>query len=193
MAERPRFAEVIAVLSMATDLGLGLPLEHAVRACLLSVEIGRRAGMSPPELADVYYLTLLRMLGCTADSAGAAGFLGDEVAFSRDTQHLDYGDPAAFGRWVTESFAIGRPAAEREAMLGRLFSYTPQVRAANLAGHCEVAQMLAARLGFAGAVPEGLACVFERWDGTGAPNGVAGAGLPAGVRVMTLANEVEVQ
>ena len=191
MRERPRFAEVIAVLSMATDLGLGLPLEHTVRTCLLSVEIGRRAGMSPPELADVYYLTLLRMLGCTADSAGQAGFLGDEVAFSRDTQHLDYGDQAAFGRWVMESFAIDRPAAERQAMLGRLFSYTPQTRAANLAGHCEVAQMLAARLGFTGAVPEGLACVFERWDGTGAPNGVAGADLPAGVRVMTLANEIE--
>lgn len=132
--------------------------------------------MDPRELADLYYLTLLRMLGCTADSASQAGFLGDEVAFSRDTQHLDYGDQAAVGRWVMESFAIDKPAAEREAMLGRLFSYTPQARAANLAG----------------AVPEGLGYVFERWDGTGAPNGVAGADLPAGVRVMTLASELEV-
>jgi hypothetical protein len=136
MAERPRFAEVIAVLAMATDLGLGLPLEHAIRACLLSVEIGRRFEMGPPELADVYYLTLLRMLGCAADSAAMAGFVGDEVAFSGDTQHLDYGDQAGFGQWVMEYFAIGKPAAEREAMLGRLFSYTPQARAANLAGHC---------------------------------------------------------
>jgi hypothetical protein len=50
MTERPRSAEVIAVLPMATDLGLGLPLEHAVRACLLSVQLGRQAGMGSPGL-----------------------------------------------------------------------------------------------------------------------------------------------
>jgi hypothetical protein len=47
----------------------------------------------------VYHLTLLRMLGCTADSAAQVGFLDDEVALSRASQHLDYGDQAAFGRW----------------------------------------------------------------------------------------------
>lgn len=85
MGERLRFAEVVAILAMATDLGLGLPMEHAVRACLLSSELGRRAGMGPGELSDLYYLTLLRMLGCTADSAYSAELFGDEVAFARDT------------------------------------------------------------------------------------------------------------
>ena len=65
---RFRLAEVVAVLAMAADPGLGLPMEHAVRACLLSTEIGRRAGLPGEELSDLYYLTLLRMLGCTADS-----------------------------------------------------------------------------------------------------------------------------
>jgi hypothetical protein len=88
-----RLAEVVAVLAMATDLGLGLPMEHAVWACLLSTEIGRRAGLPGEELSDLYYLTLLRMLGCTADSGYHADLFGDEVAFARDTQHLDYGNP----------------------------------------------------------------------------------------------------
>jgi hypothetical protein len=90
---RFRLAEVVAVLAMATDLGLGSPMEHAVRACLLSTEIGRRAGLPGEELSDLYYLTLLRMLGCTADSGYYADLFGDEVAFARDTQHLDYGNP----------------------------------------------------------------------------------------------------
>ena len=47
MGGRFRLAEVVAILAMATDLGLGLPMEHAVRACLLSTEIGRRAGQVP--------------------------------------------------------------------------------------------------------------------------------------------------
>src|SRR5579859_2958017 len=192
MGGRLRLAEVVAILAMASDLGLGLPMEHAVRACLLSVEIGRRAGLGRDDLGDLYYLTLLRMLGCTADSGYYAELFGDEVAFSRDTQHLDYGDEEGFGRWVTESFAADKPADERQRMLETLFGYTPEQRRAAIAGHCEVAQMLAARLGLAGAVADGLGFVFERWDGTGVPAGIAGEALPLAVRVMSLANELEV-
>ena len=70
---------------MATDLGIGLPLEHASRTCLLSMELGRRLQMSRSERRDLYYLTLLRMLGCTAGSAEAAEYTGDEVAFGDST------------------------------------------------------------------------------------------------------------
>jgi len=52
--------------------------------------------------------------------------------------------------------------------------------------------MLASRLGLAGAVADGLGYVFERWDGSGVPDGVGGEALPLAVRVMSLANELEV-
>src|SRR5229473_722020 len=186
-----RIAEIIGTLAMATDLGLGLPIEHAIRACLMSIEMGRRLGLAPAELSELYYLTLLRMLGCTSGSADYAYFFGDEVAFGRDTQHLDYGDSSAFGAWVMLSFAADRPPHEREQLLGRLFSYTPEKRESALRGHCEVAQMLASRLGFGGTVVQGLALVFERWDGSGVPNGVPGPNQPLAVRVMHLCNELE--
>ena len=135
---------------MASDLGLGLPMEHSVGTCLLSMEFGRRLGMGAQELGDLYYLSLLRMLGCTSDSADYAEYFGDEVAFGRDTQHLDYGDSGAFGGWVMESFGADKPPDQRTQMIERLFSYTPEKRLSALAGHCEVAQMLASRLGFSG-------------------------------------------
>jgi HD-GYP domain-containing protein (c-di-GMP phosphodiesterase class II) len=187
-----RLAEVVAILAMATGLGLGLPMEHAVRRCLLSLDLGWRLGMNRDELADLYYLTLLRMVGCTAGSAESAEHFVDEVAFGRDTQHLDYGNPQAFGEWVMRFFAVDAPPEDRRRYLDKLFTYTPEKRRAYLAGHCEVAQMLASRLGFSGAVVDGLAYVYERWDGTGAPNGVAGEAQPLGVRVMSLGNEIEV-
>jgi len=31
---RPRLAELVAPLSLATDLGLGQPMEHVMRSCL---------------------------------------------------------------------------------------------------------------------------------------------------------------
>jgi hypothetical protein len=176
---------------MATDLGIGLPLEHASRTCLLSMELGRRLQMSRSERRDLYYLTLLRMLGCTAGSAEAAEYTGDEVAFGRDTQHLDYGDPQVFGRWAQESFGADRDPDERRRMTEKLFAYPPELHRAALAGHCEVAQMLATRLGASSGVRAGLGFVFERFDGSGAPRGVAGSEVPLGVRVMTLCNEIE--
>src|ERR1700736_2193634 len=177
---------------MAADLGIGLPIEHTIRTCLLGLELGRRAGMSVAERSDLYYLTLLRMLGCTAGSRESAEHFTDEIAFGRDTQHLDYGDPEAFGRWVMESFGAERPPEQREQMVAKLFAYTPERRQEYLAGHCEVAQMLATRLGLPGSVTDGLAFVFERWDGRGAPNGIPGEQQPLAARVMNLCNELEV-
>jgi HD-GYP domain-containing protein (c-di-GMP phosphodiesterase class II) len=192
MGGRLRFAEVLAVIGMATDLGLGLPMEHTVRTCLLSMELGRRAGLGPDELSDLYYLTMVRMLGCTTDSAYYSDLFGDEVAFARDIQHLDFGDAETFGRWVMASFGAGRPADERQRMIEKLFSYSPDKRRAALLGHCEVARLLAARLGLSGAVVAGLDEVFERWDGTGAPNEISAESIAPTVRVLALANEIEV-
>ena len=187
-----RLSEVVCIISLATDLGTGVPMGHAARTCLLSLRVGRRLGLADPDLVDLYYMTLLRMLGCTADSAESAEYFFDEIEFGRQTQHLDYGDPEAFGRWVAESFASEKPAAERERMLAKLFSYSPERRRAYLAGHCEVAQMFATRLGMSAAVVEGLGHVFERWDGAGAPNQVGGEGTPLPARIMNVCNELEI-
>lgn len=167
-------------------------MEHAVRACLLSVEMGRRLGMRDDDLGDLYYLTMLRMLGCTAGAAEYAAYFADEVAFGRDTQHLDYGDPASFGGWVMASFAADQPPDRRQELLDKLFTYTPDMRQAAVTGDCQVAQMLATRLGCPAGVVNGLSYVFERWDCTGAPNGIAGESQPLGVLVMCLCNEIEI-
>jgi hypothetical protein len=55
--ERPvRAAEVVGALSLATDLGTGQPLEHALRTAVLSVRLGELAGASARELAETYYV-----------------------------------------------------------------------------------------------------------------------------------------
>jgi hypothetical protein len=68
MPGRLRLAELVGALSLATDLGMGQPLEQAVRTCLMALGIGARLGLQPGELSDVFYVTLLRFLGCTADA-----------------------------------------------------------------------------------------------------------------------------
>src|SRR6266851_5169728 len=54
-----RLAELLAALSLATDLGMGQPLEEALRTCLIALSLGDRLGLQPDDLSDVYYVALL--------------------------------------------------------------------------------------------------------------------------------------
>jgi hypothetical protein len=63
-----RRAEVVAALSLATYLGVGQPLGHALRSCPLAVNLGEALGLREAELHDVYYVAFLQRVGCTADA-----------------------------------------------------------------------------------------------------------------------------
>src|SRR5689334_592639 len=77
-----RLAEMIAALSLATDLGMGQPMEQALRTSVLAVRLGERLGLGRDQLAEVYYVALLRFIGCTADAHEAAAVVGgDDLAF----------------------------------------------------------------------------------------------------------------
>src|SRR3954466_8419971 len=75
-----RLAEVIAALSLATDLGMGQPLEFALTGCLLATRLGESLGMPIGDLRDVYYFGLLRFIGCNSDTYAMAALLGDELS-----------------------------------------------------------------------------------------------------------------
>src|SRR5579859_3253927 len=75
-----RLAELIAALSLATDLGMGQPMEKAIRSCLIALNIGRRLGCDQPTLSDIYYLALLEHVGCTSHASEWATYVGgDEI------------------------------------------------------------------------------------------------------------------
>ena len=57
---------------------------------------------------------------------------------------------------------------------------------------CEVADMLADRLGMSPQVRAALATNFERWNGRGLPAGRSGADIPRPMRIAQLAHELEV-
>ena len=83
MVEQPgvRLAELVASLSLATDLGLGQPQEHVLRARPSSPTGSQRlAGLSEDERAAAYYVSLLGWVGCVADSHEMARWFGDDTA-----------------------------------------------------------------------------------------------------------------
>src|SRR3954464_12149749 len=90
-----RAAEVVGALSLATDLGTGQPLEHALRTAALAVRLGELAGASAEDLADTYYVALLHSSGCTSDGHEAGQLYGDDIVPRAAFALVDAGDPAA--------------------------------------------------------------------------------------------------
>src|SRR5438876_2370329 len=89
-----RLAELIAGLSLATDLGMGQPMEHALRTCLLAVALGRELGLSDETLGDVYYVALLRFVGCTSTAHEITQFVeGDDLLFAAEIATVSMGEP----------------------------------------------------------------------------------------------------
>src|SRR5690242_16038531 len=74
-----RLAEAAGVLSLATDLSMGQPLEHGLRTAVLAVRAARAIGLCEDDLVTVYYTGLLHFAGCTAESEIDARFFGDEL------------------------------------------------------------------------------------------------------------------
>ena len=72
-------AELIAALSLGTDLGLGHPMEHVLRQCVLALGLGERFGLDGPDRSVVYYVALLAWVGCHADSHEQARWFGDDI------------------------------------------------------------------------------------------------------------------
>ena len=86
-----RLAELMAALSLATDLGMGQPLEWALCSCVLAVRLGDALGFSEEELREIYYQALLRYIGCNAETHMLAALAGDEIALRTDFATIDSG------------------------------------------------------------------------------------------------------
>ena len=186
-----RLAELTIALSLATDLGTGQPMEHGLRTCWLSLAVADILGLDARTRSCVYYVALLRFLGCTsdaADTAVAAG--GDDLAFNATMAPALNAPPAEGMRHFVRHLAEDRPLHHRVGRVVRALS-DPGASERSLSGHCEVAARLAARLGLAHDVCEALAHAYERWDGKGYPQGLSGEDVPVAVRIVAVARDVE--
>ena len=74
-----RLVELVAALSLATDLGLGLPQEHVLRQTTIAARLAALAGLSDAQQVAIYYTSLLAWVGCVSDSHELAKWFGDEA------------------------------------------------------------------------------------------------------------------
>ena len=181
------------VLAYATDLATGHSSDFALRSCVLAMRIADVAGLNDNERRNVFHQALLRYIGCNADTHLMASAFGDEIALRRDLASVDMGNRAeigaAFVRAFTRFFADLPPDQLAKAIEQAMAEALP-TSGPILAGHCEVAQRIAERIGLSKEIRDNLGQLYERWDGNGMPHGLKGDAVKFAVRLVTLAQEV---
>lgn len=189
---RPRLVEVVAALSLAADLGLGQPMEHGMRACLIATRLASRLGLDQRTCDDVYWVSLLGMVGCTADSSELRRIWGDDLALRAGMFNAGPSELSIAGYFLSRAGSDGGPT-RRVRQGARLLVSGMRAVAESLTTHCQVTAQLADQLHFGPGVRDPLEHTFARWDGKGVPRGVSGTGIALPARVFAVANYVEVE
>jgi HD-GYP domain-containing protein (c-di-GMP phosphodiesterase class II)/DNA-binding CsgD family transcriptional regulator len=182
-----RITELLASLSLATDLATFQPLGHGLSTSLLAVALAEQMGYPPEQVRAVQQVALLRFLGCTSDAANAARMVGDgEGAHYTAMAPVLMGGSAGMLRALAATVGVSQPFPRRLRSIAAMLTDTE-----GLAAHCEVGAMLARRLGLSEAVVVALGHAYERWDGKGHPDGLSGEAIPPEVRITVVARDAD--
>jgi HD-GYP domain-containing protein (c-di-GMP phosphodiesterase class II) len=189
-----RAAEVIGALSLATDLGIGVPLEHGLQSTLFAMRLCECLGVDGDTASQTYYACLLFYVGCTADAEIAADVFGDDAALTTQAMPVRFGSrPERMAGMMRALAPPGSPPPVRVVQIARGLPRAARVFKGHLAAFCEVAQMLTDRLGLPASIGELFAHVDERWDGKGRPGRAERDEIPLPVRIAHVARDAAFQ
>jgi HD-GYP domain-containing protein (c-di-GMP phosphodiesterase class II) len=183
-----RLAELVATLSLGTDLGLGQPMEHVLRQCLIALRLGERLGLAEAERRVLYYSGLLAWVGCFTDAYEQAKWFGDDISFKADAFGMDGGTIG----YLIGHLGMGRSLPERVRLAVAFLGEGRRAIVSMLENHYLATDELAARLDLGDDVRTSLKQTFERWDGKYAPLGLKGDEILLTSRLVYLAGVVEV-
>jgi len=181
----------VATLALAQDNAFGQPLESQLRSCLLATWMCDAAGFDRSVRDTVYWVALLRYIGCTGHAHEVATLFGDEIAIRAQTLVHDAGNPAEVIQDVIRFATAGRAEEEREQVVQFIQQNAREWATHNFSSGCEVGDMLLRRIEFGPDVREALRFTFERWNGKGYPAHAAGETIPLPMRIVHLSHDME--
>jgi HD-GYP domain-containing protein (c-di-GMP phosphodiesterase class II) len=187
-----RLAEAVGVLSLATDLAMGQPLEHGMRTAMLAVRLAQAMGLSEDDQVTVFYTGMLHFAGCTAESMIDAGFFGDELAARPQMLAVQLGTRRELVAMAARTAHQGKAPLTRAAAMARSAVGGIAEFKKWAASHCDVARLLGARMGFSAEIQQALQHLYERWDGKGMPGELRGEQIPLAVRLMQVAQDADI-
>jgi len=178
-------------MSLATDLGLGQPPEHMLRAARISMRLGKRLGLADAELCTLYDVSVLTYVGCPVFGDEGARMFGDDIEFRALAGGVDLaGFPALL--FMLRRAGSGTSPLNRARQAVALTVTGGSGVVEQMANHCSAAGILAEGLGLSPDVREGIEQSYARWDGRGVPRDLAGDRVSLAARISHLAEAAEV-
>jgi HD-GYP domain-containing protein (c-di-GMP phosphodiesterase class II) len=183
-------SELVATLSLVSDLGMGRPVERVLRQTVIAMRLADLADAGDAVRTATYYTSLLTWIGCAADTSDLAGLFGDEMALFADTHDGDLAG-ASLAAFMLRHLGRGRSPVRRLTMAGRFVATGGRSVRHVMESHCQSTGELADRLGLGDDVRRPLVQAFERWDGRGVPGTARADGLALAARIVHLADSIE--
>jgi hypothetical protein len=186
-----QLSEVVAAIALAADLGLGQPLEHVLRSCVIATRFAEHLGASPEDRYATYWVTLFITAGCTGVSFELSRVFGDDIEFRAGMFNVGSSNLDVL-RYVMGRAGSGRGVLGKAKVRADLLRTRMSPIEESLLAHSGVSAQLAERLGLGESVVTSLRQTFARWDGKGLPRGLGGDDIRLPIRIGNLANLVEV-
>ena len=192
MPPRLRLADLLAGLSIASDLGFGLPPETTIRATLVATRLARAHGLGEDDVRDAFFASLLFHVGCPGYSHETAALFGDELAVTRAVARTNLADPADYEATLIPEATRGIAPGPRAALAERLARTGPDFGMRYDTASCEIGSSVARRIGIGAGVERALYEVGEWWNGASAPQGLKGEAIAVAARVAHLSADAAV-
>lgn len=191
-ASRIRTAEIAACLSLATDLGMGFPFEHGLKATLATMRLADLAGVDTATARQTYFASLLMYSGCTTDGDLHAQFFPDGLTAKHTHRQFGSSIESLVG-------VIAALKSDDDPLVRRLYDIIRRLPAAarftapHFAALCEVATMLAERLSLPPEICNLFPLLTERWDGKSVLKRAKGDQLPLPLRIVHVGRDAAYQ
>lgn len=186
-----RLAEIVGMLAAGQDNAFGQPVGSQLRSCLVATRLAESMGLVEADRAAIYWVALLRYLGCTGHAHEVAAVFGDDVETRSRSVVKDLSDPRQLLPEILRNAGGGGTAAQRFRSVLAMLAGGRRFVEMNFRTGCEVGDALLQRLGLSAAVRDALQRTFEQWNGKGFPNGVRGAAIPLPMRIVRLSQDAE--
>lgn len=180
-----RTAELVGGLSLATDMGAGLPLQSGIAATILATRMAARLGLSAQQQRDTFYATVLRFIGCSATASDVAQMgAGDDISMNYALGMCDMTDPKQVADALNRYWAKSADDSVRRAVIRAVTDDLSQM-AGITTMHCSQGMVLSKRLSVGDNVPRLLNHTYDRWDGVASTQ--EGDAIPIAARLSNLA------
>lgn len=171
---------------------MGFPFEHGLHGTLMAMRLADLLDVDRETESQTYYASLLMYSGCTTDAHIATQiFAGSRT---ESITRVQFGSAAEALGGVIRALPSPEDLPHRRAYeVARRLVPAARFTKPHFASLCEVAEMMAKRLGLPPEVQNLFVYLTERWDGKGVLKRAKGAEIPLPVRIVHVARDAAYQ